>query len=208
RPTPQKAAMLRPAAVAVERVAGDASLIDLLALLRIGRLRRRRRCSSEDGGEKNESGDRRHVGLAGAADRGQSSGPPSCSGYKGRRNRILAKRLPQHGPVHGLIAEDGGGNLRKLAIGEDWHRAEIRADGAFLELGRERQNVGLALQPLRRKRKGLRRFDGSAAKRPDRLGQRIDMLLVMILEADSQVENGLLQQSALGAELIGGHGLL
>src|SRR5690606_2647706 len=56
RPTPQKAAMLRPAAVAVERVAGDASLIDLLAPPRIGRLRRRRRCSSEDGGEKNESG--------------------------------------------------------------------------------------------------------------------------------------------------------
>src|SRR5690606_2530970 len=42
----------------------------------------------------------------------------------------------------------------------------------------------------------------------NRLRQRVDMRLMMALELDRQIEHGLLQQSAVGAELIGGHGLL
>ena len=56
----------------------------------------------------------------------------------------MAKRLPQDGPVHRFVAEDGGSHLGEVAIREDGNRTQIGADGPLLELGGESRNIGLS----------------------------------------------------------------
>ena len=53
--------------------------------------------------------------------------------------------------MHRLVTKNTGRSLRQIAVAEQGHGAEIGADGALLQPGREFENVSLRLELIDRK---------------------------------------------------------
>src|SRR5215470_7333145 len=57
--------------------------------------------------------------------------------HEGFGSRVFAEHVAPRRQVHRFVAQDAGGSLGEVAVGELWNRAEICAYGALLEAGRE-----------------------------------------------------------------------
>jgi hypothetical protein len=106
-----------------------------------------------------------------------------------------------------LVGGEPRRDLRQAAVAERLDDADIGVGRALLEALRKTQHVGLVLerggvQRLRHFGVALGRH-GRAAELADGGDQRIAVLLVVRLEQHGHFEHRLLQQAALGAELVG-----
>src|SRR5215813_14032523 len=106
-----------------------------------------------------------------------------------------------------LVAEDAGDGLGEIAVAENRNHAKVAARSALLEAGREAQHVRLGLQRLHRELVvgGLLWLGRRAAERPHGLREKIGMRFVLTLGLHGEIKYRLLQEPAVGRELIRCH---
>src|SRR5262245_19644773 len=98
--------------IVFQRMAGKATLIDCLAPRRLGG-----RSLYGARSHKAEREDCDQAGSNGTAHSRDSA--RASSGDERHRHWVLAKRLAQNGPMHRLVAENGGKLSREVAVGQN-----------------------------------------------------------------------------------------
>src|SRR5215472_12848447 len=119
---------------------------------------------------------------------------PRGSGDECVRHWVLAKRLAQNGPMHRLVAENGGKLPREVAFGQNWNGAKIGAGSAFLQRRGKGQDVSLGLQLVLGKVVILARRHRRAAQPLYCFFENIGMLLMLALDLTAHAKNGLWQR--------------